>query len=199
MKIVYAFLLLVFNFAFLAQENKVVTSKEYQDTLNKEYADRSKSPLTEEDFVKFNGLDFFPIDTSFIVTARFVKAENEKVFLMKTSTDRLPKYKKYGTLYFTMQGKPQQLHLYQNMDLIKKKEYEDYLFLPFSDTTCGEESYIGGRYMDMRIPKDTNVVIDFNKAYNPYCAYNHKYSCPMVPMENDLQIAIRAGVRKFHD
>ncbi|HMK06529.1 MAG TPA: DUF1684 domain-containing protein, partial [Flavobacterium sp.] len=64
---------------------------------------------------------------------------------------------------------------------------------------CGKETYIGGRYIDMRFPKGDTVLIDFNTAYNPYCAYNHKYSCPIVPLENDLKIEILAGVKKFHD
>ncbi|HQA75421.1 DUF1684 domain-containing protein, partial [Flavobacterium sp.] len=80
-----------------------------------------------------------------------------------------------------------------------KKDYEDYLFLPFSDVTNGKESYIGGRYIDMRIQKENIWTIDFNKAYNPYCAYNHNYSCPIVPLENDLEIAINAGVKKFQE
>ena len=91
------------------------------------------------------------------------------------------------------------LNVYQNVDLNKKTGYEDYLFLPFSDLTCGKESYIGGRYVDMKIQKGKTWTIDFNKAYNPYCAYNYEYSCPIVPLENDLNIEILAGVKKFHD
>ena len=91
------------------------------------------------------------------------------------------------------------LNVYQNVDLNKKTGYEDYLFLPFSDLTCGKESYIGGRYVDMKIQKGKIWTIDFNKAYNPYCAYNYEYSCPIVPLENDLDIEILAGVKKFHD
>lgn len=175
------------------------TSKEFQDTLNKEYGTREDSPLTEEDFKVFKGLDFFPINEKFIVEAKFTRTPKEKVFKMKTSTARLPEYVKYGELAFSIEGKAFKLNLYQNIDLIKKEGYEDYLFLPFSDLTCGKESYIGGRYIDMRIPKGETVTIDFNKAYNPYCAYNHKYSCPIVPLENDLNIEILAGVKKFHD
>ena len=73
------------------------------------------------------------------------------------------------------------------------------MFLPFSDLTNGKESYIGGRYIDIEIQDAAVWEIDFNKAYNPYCAYNHKYSCPIVPLENDLEVAIYAGVKKFHD
>jgi uncharacterized protein (DUF1684 family) len=195
MKKILSLLFLVNVLLLTAQES----SKESQETLNKEYGNREDSPLTEEDFKGFKGLDFFPINEKFIVEAKFTRTPKEKVFKMKTSTTRLPEYVKYGELTFTIDGKTHKLNLYQNIDLTKKEGYEDYLFLPFSDLTCGKESYIGGRYIDMRIPKGETVTIDFNKAYNPYCAYNHKYSCPIVPLENDLDIEILAGVKKFHD
>jgi uncharacterized protein len=189
-------LLLFFNVLLLSAQE---TSKEFQDTLNKEYGNREESPLTEQDFKVFKGLDFYPINEKFIVEAQFTRTPDEKVFKMKTTGTRLPEYVKYGELTFTIDGKPFKLNLYQNIDLTKKEGYEDYLFLPFSDLTCGKESYIGGRYIDMRIPKTNTVTIDFNKAYNPYCAYNYKYSCPIVPLENDLNIEVIAGVKKFHD
>ena len=175
------------------------SSSDFQKKLNESYSDSNKSPLTPEDLKVFSSLDFYPIDQKYIVESQFVRVRNEKVFEMKTTTDRLPKYKKYGTIYFELEGKKLSLNVYQNLDLIKKPEYKDYLFLPFSDLTCGKESYIGGRYIDLRIPEGRTLEIDFNKAYNPYCAYNHKYSCPIVPLENDLEIEIKAGVKKFHD
>jgi len=175
------------------------TAAEFQANLNREFATREESPLTDEDFKVFKALEFYPIDEKFMVEAKFVRTPKEKVFKMKTSTTRLPEYKKYGELFFQIDGKSFKLNVYQNIELSKKEGYEDYLFLPFSDLTCGKESYIGGRYIDMRIPKTNTVTIDFNKAYNPYCAYNHKYSCPIVPLENDLGIEILAGVKKFHD
>lgn len=193
---------IVFIFAsslFFAQENATQTAQEFQDELNKSYADKEKSPLTEEDFKTFTHLDFFPITDEFIIKAKFIRTRKEKPFEMKTTTARLPIYKKYGELHFTFEGNEYKLNVYQNLDLIKKEGYEDYLFLPFTDSTNGEETYIGGRYIDCRIQKELEWTIDFNKAYNPYCAYNYKYSCPIVPMENDLPIAIKAGVKKFHD
>ncbi len=175
------------------------TSQEYQQNLNKEYSDKKESPLTDEDFLTFKSLNFYEINTKFIVEAKFFKSENEKVFEMKTSTSRLPKYLKYGELHFKIDNLDYKLNIYRNIDLIKKEGYEDYLFLPFSDLTCGNQSYIGGRYIDLRIPKSDKIIIDFNKSYNPYCAYNYKYSCPIVPLENDLKVTILAGVKKFHD
>ena len=189
------FLICFFTCLTWAQES----ASEFQKKLNESYADALKSPLTTEDLNNFSTLDFFPIDQKYVVKAQFVRLKNAKVFEMKTTTDRLPKYKKYGTLYFELEGKQLSLNVYQNLDLIKKPEYKDYLFLPFSDLTCGKESYFGGRYIDLRIPEGKTIEIDFNKAYNPYCAYNHKYSCPIVPLENDLDIEIKAGVKKFHD
>ena len=197
-----SFFSIVFIFAsslFFAQENATQTAQEFQDELNKSYADKEKSPLTEEDFKTFTHLDFFPISDEFIIKAKFIRTRKEKPFEMKTTTARLPVYKKYGELHFTFEGNEYKLNVYQNLDLIKKEGYEDYLFLPFTDSTNGEETYIGGRYIDCRIQKELEWTIDFNKAYNPYCAYNYKYSCPIVPMENDLPIAIKAGVKKFHD
>jgi uncharacterized protein (DUF1684 family) len=199
MKKYFSIITILFFIISYAQDKKVETSQEFQNNLNKEYADIKESPLTEEDFKVFKTLDFYPINEKFIVEAKFVRTKNEKVFEMKTSTTRLPKYKKYGELFFTIDGKDFKLNVYQNIDLSKKEGYEDYLFLPFSDLTCGKESYIGGRYIDMRFPKSETVIIDFNKAYNPYCAYNHKYSCPIVPLVNDLKIEILAGVKKFHN
>ena len=195
MKKLLSFLLLMYVSLAMSQE----TAEEFQVNLNKEFANREESPLTDEDFKVFQSLEFYTIDEKFIVEAKFVRTPKEKVFKMKTSTTRLPEYKKYGELLFQIDGKSFKLNVYQNIELSKKEGYEDYLFLPFSDLTCGKESYIGGRYIDMRIPKTKTVTIDFNKAYNPYCAYNHKYSCPIVPLENDLPIEILAGVKKFHD
>lgn len=175
------------------------TALAFQSDLNTEFANPEESPLTSEDLKTFKGLDFYPIDPKYKVEASFVRTPNEKTFKMKTSTTRTPEYVKYGELTFSLEGKACQLNLYQNIELIKKEGYADYLFLPFFDLSCGQESYIGGRYLDLRIPKGDTLIIDFNKAYNPYCAYNHKYSCPIVPLDNNLDLAILAGVKKFHD
>lgn len=196
----YFSLLLIFSFITLqAQDKTTETSQEFQDNLNKDYSSKIKSPLTEEDLKTFKSLDFYPINQKLIVEAKFIRTKKEKVFKMKTSTSRLPEYKKYGELHFTIDGVDCKLNVYQNIDLIKKPGFEDYLFLPFSDLTSGKETYIGGRYVDLRIQKGKLWKIDFNKAYNPYCAYNYEYSCPIVPLENDLNVAILAGVKKFHD
>ncbi|EAZ95869.1 hypothetical protein FBBAL38_00580 [Flavobacteria bacterium BAL38] len=192
-------LLFLLYSSFALAQNDLALAEKFQLELNKSYADSLKSPLTKEDFKHFKGLDFFSINEKYIVQATFIRTKKEKPFGMKTTTSRTPLYVKYGELHFSIEGKDFKLNVYQNKDLIKKPGYADYLFLPFSDLTCGKESYIGGRYLDMRIQKGKIWTIDFNKAYNPYCAYNYEYSCPIVPLENDLDIEILAGVKKFHD
>lgn len=191
--------LMLLNFGFGQEKFDSVAVEKFQKELNSEYADAKTSPLTAEDLAVFKTLEFYPINEKFFVTAKFVRTESEKPFEMKTSTDRKPLYVKYGEAHFVIDGLDYKLNLYRNIELSKKEEYKDYLFLPFSDLTCGNESYIGGKYIDMKTPKGETIVIDFNTSYNPYCAYNHKYSCPKVPIENDLNIEIKAGVKKFHD
>lgn len=192
-------ILFLFCFTSTYAQKDVAAAEKFQSELNKSYADSLKSPLMKDDLKQFKGLDFYPIDEKYIVEAIFIRTKREKSFKMKTTTSRTPMYKKYGELHFSIDGKELKLNVYQNADLKKKPGYDDYLFLPFSDLTCGKDSYIGGRYIDMRIPKSEKVIIDFNQAYNPYCAYNYEYSCPIVPLENDLDIEINAGVKKFHD
>lgn len=192
-------ILFLFCFTSSYAQKDVAAAEKFQSELNKSYADSLKSPLMKDDLKQFKGLDFYPIDEKYIVEAIFIRTKKEKSFKMKTTTSRTPIYKKYGELHFSIDGKELKLNVYQNADLKKKPGYDDYLFLPFSDLTCGKDSYIGGRYIDMRIPKSEKVIVDFNQAYNPYCAYNYEYSCPIVPLENDLDIEINAGVKKFHD
>lgn len=170
---------------------------EFQRTINSEYKDASKSPLKAKDLKNFEGLDFFKFDSTYVVTATFIRTEGEKPFQMKTTTERLAAYLKYGEITFDLKGQNYKLNVYQGQDVMQEEGYEDYLFLPFIDDTNGEESYGGGRYIDLRIPEGTTMIIDFNTAYNPYCAYNEKYSCPIVPRENYVATKVKAGVKAF--
>ncbi len=186
------------HLGFSQEKFNILDVIKFQNELNQEYADAKTSPLMTEDLATFKTLDFFPANEKFFVVAKFVRTKKEKPFEMKTSTDRKPMYMKYGEVFFTIDGSNLKLNVYKNIALSKQEKYKDHLFLPFSDLTCGNESYIGGKYIDLKIPKANSIVIDFNTSYNPYCAYNHKYSCPIVPLENDLNIEIKAGVKKFH-
>ena len=178
-------------------DDYTATIKNFQYELNASYADKEKSPLTNEDLKTFKALDFFPIDSTYKVVATFKLEENPTLFEMQTTTDRKPIYKNYGTATFSLAGKELKLHIYQSQGLIKKPEYKNHLFVAYTDTTNGTLSYGGGRYLELEIPEGDTIVIDFNTSYNPYCAYNHKYSCPIPPRENDLPVAIKAGVKAY--
>ncbi|GER59766.1 DUF1684 domain-containing protein [Patiriisocius marinus] len=169
----------------------------YQFSENEKFASPETTILTPEDFKDFKELDFFPINLTYRVTANFKRTASEIPFLMPTTTTRLPEYVKYGEAHFEIEGVAYKLNLYQNTALVKDPKYVDYLFLPFTDLTSGEESYGGGRFLDTKIPKGNTLVLDFNKAYNPYCAYNSNYSCPIPPKENHLELAVRAGVMAY--
>lgn len=164
-----------------------------------EFADSATSPLKAADRAVFHGLERFPYDPAFHVTARFTPTPDAAPFGMVTTTARRPQYQACGRLTFTLQGRACTLIVYRNLELARDPAYANYLFLPFTDGTSGEETYGGGRYIDLQGPLGPTVEVDFNTAYNPYCAYNDRYSCPVPPKENVVDLPVRAGVRKYHD
>lgn len=182
----------------MAQNDSIVAMQEilaFQQELNDEFKDRAKSPLDPKDVRKFKGHSFFPVNLQLRVVARLEVTPGADFFKMKTTTSRLPDYRVYGFAVFTLQGRTFRMPVYQSHDLMKKPEYENYLFFPFTDLTNGKLTYPGGRYVELRIPEEgQNLIIDFNKAYNPYCAYSHRFSCPIVPAENHMDIEVLAGV-----
>jgi len=170
-------------------------TKRFEDGLIKEYTDPSQSPLSAKAKKTFKGIHFYPIDEMFVVNAKFVRTPNEKPFQMSTSSGMRRTYVKYAEVLFTIDKKQYKLSVYQSQDLLKSEEYKDYLFIPFTDATSGNETYEGGRYLDLNIPQSDHLLINFNKAYHPYCAYTDGYNCPIPPQENTLPIKIEAGVR----
>lgn len=209
MKKIYLLLLLVSSFAF-GQGLKNKTDKKqfpaeileietFQKELNREYKTEEETPLRGSNFKKFKSHPFFPIDLNYRVKTKLVKTENAVPFEIPTSSGRTKKYREFGKAYFTLNGAEQVLTVYQSLALLDDPEYQDYLFLPFKDETNGKDTYGGGRYLDLRIPQNDELIIDFNKAYHPFCAYNATdYSCPIVPQNNWLQLPIEAGV-KYQD
>ena len=190
------YLIVFVSISSCAQEKQpLLGDTEFQKTINAEYKDATTSPLKNKDRKVFRGLDFFKFDSIYSVKAYIKKTPNSKFFAMKTTTSRVSQERVYGVLSFIIKDKTYQLNVYKAKEA--EEGYEDYLFLPFLDHTNGDTSYGGGRYIDLRIQEGDSMVIDFNKAYNPYCAYNEKYSCPIVPRENYLDVKIEAGVKKF--
>ncbi|MEP1487487.1 MAG: DUF1684 domain-containing protein [Algibacter sp.] len=189
--------LLMFVCACAQDKRPIKGDTEFQKELNAEYKDASTSPLKDKDRKYFEGLDFFKFDSTYVVNATLERTPNSKWFNMKTTTSRVSKERVFGILTFELQENQYSLKIYQGKDLMKQEGFEDYLFLPFLDETNSHETYGGGRYIDARIPEENTMIIDFNEAYNPYCAYNDKYSCPIVPRQNYLRTKVEAGVKVF--
>ena len=177
--------------------------EKFQKELNAEYKNPKETPLRGDDFAKFKEHPFFSINLKYRVSAKLTKTENATPFEIQTSSGKTKPYKEYGKATFVLEGKELSLTLYQSVTLAQKEGYEDYLFLPFRDATNEIETYGGGKYMDLKIPKADVIILDFNKSYHPLCAYNaYDYSCPIVPRENFLPVRIEAGVMYedvYHD
>lgn len=144
-------------------------------------------------------IHFYEVDKRYRALASFKKITDKKGFDMNTSSGMKKHYFIYGLLTFTLNDSLLHLYIYQSADLMRQEKYKDYLFVPFGDATSGFESYGGGRYIEFYISdiKNGHVVIDFNKAYNPYCAYATGYNCPIPPKENLLPVPIASGEKNY--
>ncbi len=169
----------------------------FQKKMNATYKDVTTSPLKPKDLEVFEGLDFFDFDSTYVVKGVLTPTPNSEWFQMPTTTSRVSKERIYGVVTFRLLGELYRLNLYQGEATMTTKGFEDYLFLPFLDATNGFETYGGGRYIDTKIPQGDTLILDFNTAYNPYCAYNENYSCPVVPRANYLKVKVKAGVKAF--
>ncbi|MGF2413318.1 MAG: DUF1684 domain-containing protein, partial [Ferruginibacter sp.] len=144
---------------------------------------------------------FYAADKNYKLNCSFIKSIDTGLVIMKTSGKTIPEkdFIRYGKLVFTINDTALQLTVYQSKSLQQNAQYNNYLFIPFTDVTTGDETYGSGRYIDILTTdiKNNTVVIDFNKAYNPYCAYSSGFNCPIPPRENYLTIAIKAGEKAF--
>jgi uncharacterized protein len=150
-------------------------------------------------------LRFFPINKAYNVAAYFERIYDTVGFTMATSAGTTKNFYKYGRLDFMIDEKEYLLYVYQGKELMQTEKYRDYLFVPFTDATNGNESYGSGRYLEFyKKDIETNTMspggtlqLDFNKAYNPSCAYATGFKCPIPPKENRLTVAIKAGEMNF--
>jgi len=164
----------------------------YQDKYKKDLFEIIKSDTA---YVKF-----FPIDTGYKVVAKVQLIAGRSFFSMPTSNKSSKEATKYALISFSLNGKEQHLYAYQLQQLLDSKEYHSNFFIPFMDGTTGNASYTGGRYIDFvtdDIKNGNTLILDFNKAYNPYCAFKKGYNCPVPPEENRLTILIPAGEMDF--
>ncbi|MCB2179562.1 DUF1684 domain-containing protein [bacterium] len=146
------------------------------------------SPLTDEQQAEFEGLKYFPVEDDLYFEAEIEPFADQKEMLMQTTTGDLRTFIRYGLVHFTVEGEPASLTVYSN---------EHGFFIPFVDSQAGVETYGAGRYLDPEVTDDGKLILDFNMAYNPYCAYNELYSCPLPPAENRLKVAIKAGEKNY--
>ena len=198
MRILLSILILLLSFNSFSQSNDFLEKvNAHRSQQNKEKLDSVNSPLKKENRLNFTGLNYFDPNESYAVNCKFKKKIGE-TFDMATSSGKIKKYRIYGVLKFKLNNKCFKLNVYQSLALMTNPIYKNYLFVPFTDNTNGEESYIGGRYIDFKIPNYKIVELDFNLSYNPYCAYNDGYSCPIPPRENFLDTRIEAGEKTFN-
>ena len=162
----------------------------------KSFVMTDQSPLSEKE-IKY--LKFFSPDPDFKIKAKYVRTPEEKPFQMPTYSGKRKNFIKHGELHFNLNGVDFQLSTYKNLQYVKLPIYKDVLFVPFKDYTNGETSYGGGRYIDLKLSDiaKEHILLDFNKAYNPWCAYSDGYNCPIPPIENHLEIQINAGEKNY--
>jgi uncharacterized protein (DUF1684 family) len=150
-----------------------------------------QSPLTPDQRRDFTGLKYYPENPALRIITTLEAHDPKPVVTMITSTGAAREYLKYGQFSFDVNGEAATLQVYQDPD-------DEYFFLPFVDATAPDETYGAGRYLDVEPVAGGQFLIDFNYAYNPYCAYNDRWSCPIPPQENRLKGRIEAGEKNFH-
>jgi uncharacterized protein (DUF1684 family) len=152
------------------------------------FAHHPQSPLTREQKRDFKGLLYFPAAPELRLELAVERYPDDQEIQMQTSTGDVQSYRRYGKIHFQVEGKDAELTIYHN---------EQGFFLPFVDSLSNKETYPAGRYLEPQPLPNGNFLIDFNLAYNPYCAYNDGWSCPLTPFENRLKVPIRAGEKIF--
>lgn len=149
-----------------------------------------QSPLTPGQKKGFRGLNYFPENAELVLEVRVEEFPAKEEFGMQTSTGDVQRYRRFGRFQFLVDGETAELTLYEG---------DHGFFLPFVDSLAGQETYPAGRYLEPESLPDGRFLVDFNLAYNPYCAYNEMWSCPITPAENRLKVAIRAGEKLFQE
>ena len=146
------------------------------------------SPLLPKQRAAFSGLSYFPENPELRLAVEVDRFPTEQEVQVQTNTGAVQSYRRFGRFKFEVGGQPAELTIFEN---------EDGYFLPFADSLAGQETYGAGRYLEPERLPDGRFEVDFNVAYNPYCAYNERWSCPITPAENRLKVPVRAGEKLF--
>ena len=170
----------------------VLAARRQKDDLFRTGAD-SPVPAAEREI--FPPLDYYPVDPSWRLSLPMIPDRNPEILILVTNMGEKRRLSRVGHVAFVREGAAQRLAVYRILD---DPTPANAVFIPFTDAGSGKETYPGGRYLDTFVSPDGTVSLDFNVAYNPYCAYGWAYSCPIAPSENRLAIAVRAGEKGFH-
>jgi len=174
----------------------LIFMREEKDQFLKEHP---QSPIQEEIRDNFKGLDYFPVNPFYRFHCRLNRYPDPEAVRMMTSAGVERDYLKVGYVRFIIDGRVQTLQAYRSAQEDRSEGEGETLFVPFKDATSGKESYGAGRYLEIEENPDGSFLVDFNRAYNPFCAYSERYSCPYPPRENWLDVEVKAGEKKFRD
>ncbi len=160
---------------------------------NAYFRDDPDSPIPSSQRSQFRGLNYYHPDPAYKTKARLDRFDRQDRVMITTSKGSRQAYVKYGAFSFELQGEPLELFVYKSTE----DPFSRSLFVPFSDATSGNETYKSGRYLDLEEQGGDEYDLDFNMAYNPYCAYNEEYICPIPPGENRLAVRVMAGEKNY--
>lgn len=155
------------------------------------YRNSPQSPFIKQK-INFTYLDYYTLNIGLRIEAKFEKNKNYDTLNLATSTGTIEKYIKVGQAKFNVNKNNHSLLVLRSANRADNSH-----FIPFIDKTSGGKTYGGGRYLDVELSKNHKILLDFNKSYNPYCAYTDVYTCPLPPKENRLTIAIEAGEKSY--
>ncbi len=194
--IVIPIIVIIIGYSFLGQGE---SEEDYIEKIKQERVEKDSFMKESESspFVnkrdEFTGLQYFPIDPEFKVKATIIKFDSNQYMEIAETGGEVKRYLKFATAQFTLKGQELELLLLKPVGFGPM----DVIFTAFADDTSGESTYGGGRYLDLSFKNATEITIDFNLAYNPYCEYTPDFSCPLPPKENILPIAITAGEKNY--
>jgi uncharacterized protein (DUF1684 family) len=199
----FAILLLAGVIAFVLYSlHGNLSPEDYAREIGRERAEKDLFMKNEKDSPfagskgTFQGLHYFSPDLKYKINAELEPIENKKMIVLPTSDGLEKKYLEHAYAEFKLDG---MLHRLLILEITDEGPYRGTLFLAFADETSTRETYGAGRYLELKkMPGASSVMLDFNKAYNPYCAYSANFSCPFPPKENVLKVAIKAGEKSYH-
>jgi len=196
-RVFFVLIQLIMSHAVLLSQAPTMPDGYIQDITDHQYHYKKELVAIIKDDTAY--VSFYSIQPSYRLVARYQGTRNEPVFNMGTSSGKSKQAQKIGLVKFIIDSKEYELSAYQLLQLRANPEQQDLFFIPFTDATSGSETYMAGRYLDFKLTdiKDGSLLIDFNKAYNPYCAFVDGYNCPIPPPANQLNVAIRAGEKSY--